>query len=238
LYALISPGKFISKYGARRKSERRVGKSQINIMKKKLTTSLLSFSKSIQKAFILSCLLFIIIASKSYCQTLDDFRQAAGNSRGGTDFIPYSSLRSDAESVSREVNYRKEQAQSCRADIWEKEKDNLLEDIKKNNSQDSKDKLEKLNKKLAECVDVFDRLYQARAGLREIFDKVLSQLYDSKSHPDRHLRSDASEEDKKKFYDYINVIESEIKNEERDHQEQEDGARKRKAEIEAILNKS
>jgi hypothetical protein len=136
------------------------------------------------------------------------------------------------------VDYRKEQAQSCRADIWEKEKDNLLEDIKKNNSQDSKDKLEKLNKKLADCVDIFDRLHQARAGLREVFDRVLWQLSDSKSHPDRHLRSDASEEDKKKFDDYINVIESEIKNEEKNHQDQEDGARKRKVEIEAILNKT
>lgn len=211
-------------------------------MKKKLIPSLLSlsvsFSDCVRKALILSCLLFMIIPSKSYCQTLDDFRQAAGSSRGGTDFIPYSSLRSDGESVSREVDYRKEQAQSCRADIWEKEKDNLLEDIKKNNSQDSKDKLEKLNKKLADCVDVFDRLHQARAGLREIFDRVLSQLSDSKSHPDRHLRSDASEEDKKKFYDYINVIESEIKNEEKNHQDQEEGARKRKGEIEAILSKT
>jgi hypothetical protein len=72
-------------------------------------------------------------------------------------------------------------------------------------------------------------------GLREYFKKTLDQLSDVKSNPDKYLGSSPTDEDRKKLQDYVKVIEDQIQSNIQTHQDQEDGARKRKADFENLI---
>jgi hypothetical protein len=103
---------------------------------------------------------------------------------------------------------------------------------------ENNDKIKDMNDKMKKAVDVYERLYNARAGLREYFDKALSQLSDSRSNPGKHLGDSASDDDKKKLDDYIKVIQDQIQSQIKDHQDQENGAKKRKADYENLIAKT
>jgi chromosome segregation ATPase len=95
-----------------------------------------------------------------------------------------------------------------------------------------------MNETLAKAVDGFERLYQARAGLREYFDKAMSQLSDAKSDPSRYLGSGASEDDKQQLTSYIDASMDKIKAGMSDHRVQENGAQSTKARFETLLKKT
>jgi chromosome segregation ATPase len=95
-----------------------------------------------------------------------------------------------------------------------------------------------MNESLAKAVDGFERLYQARAGLREYFDKAMSQLSDAKSNPDRYLGGGASDDDKKQLTSYIDAIMDKIKAGMSDHKVQEEGAQSTKVRFETLLKKT
>jgi len=102
----------------------------------------------------------------------------------------------------------------------------------------SNDKIKDMNDKMKNAVDVFERLYNARAGLREYFGKAMSQLSDVSSNASKYLGDNASEDDKKKLEEYTRVIEDQIQSRIKDHRDQEDGARKRKADFESLISRT
>jgi hypothetical protein len=108
-------------------------------------------------------------------------------------------------------------------------------DKKKKDMSEYNDKIKDLNDKLGKAVEVYDRLYNARAGLREYFQKALDQLSDVKSNPDKYLGSSPTDEDKNKLQEYVRVIEDQIQSNMKTHQDQEDGAKKRKADFENLI---
>ena len=97
------------------------------------------------------------------------------------------------------------------------------------------DKIKDLNDKMGKAVEAYDRLYNARAGLREYFQKALDQLSDVKSNPDKYLGSSPTDDDRKKLQDYVGVIQDQIQSNMKTHQDQEDGAKKRKADFENLI---
>ena len=106
---------------------------------------------------------------------------------------------------------------------------------KKKDISEYNDKIKDLNDKMGKAVEVYDRLYNARAGLREYFQKALDQLSDVKSNPDKYLGSSPTDDDRKKLLDYVGVIVDQIQSNIKTHQDQEDGARKRKADFENLI---
>jgi hypothetical protein len=109
-----------------------------------------------------------------------------------------------------------------------------IEKEKKDISQYN-DKVKDMNDKMGKAVEGFDRLYQARAGLREYFQKALDKLSDVKSNPDKYLGSSPTDDDRKKLQDYVKVIEDQIQSNVKTHQDQEEGAKKRKADFENLI---
>ena len=97
------------------------------------------------------------------------------------------------------------------------------------------DKIKDLNDKMGKAVEGFDRLYNARAGLREYFQKALDKLSDVKSSPDKYLGSSPTDDDRKKLQEYVKVIEDQIQSNVKTHQDQEEGAKKRKADFENLI---
>lgn len=110
-------------------------------------------------------------------------------------------------------------------------------DKRKKAIDDNNGKIRDINDKMKNAVDVFGRLYNARAGLREYFEKALSQLSDTRSNPSRVLGDSPSDDDKKKPEDYIKVIEDQIQSRIKEHKEQEDGARKRQADYQSLIDR-
>lgn len=115
------------------------------------------------------------------------------------------------------------------------------EDIKKNESKITKilnGKIKAMNDNMAKAADSFDRLYQARAGLREYFDKALSKLSDAKSSPERYLGNNPSEDDKKRVKDYVDTIQDKIRSQMSTHKEEENNAKAMKQKYEDLIRKT
>ena len=202
--------------------------------------------------------------------TLDDFRTAAA--ADGVNVIPFYDLRRDATSIADEVQRRKEDAKYD-SSTFEKQKDGMLEEIKKNKEkindirkqiedfksqnpdgsvntfeddikkcereiEEYNGKIGDLNNEMARAVDAFERLYNARAGLREYFDKAKDQLRDVRSDPARYLGGSPSDDDLKKLQEYLRVIEGEIEDAEVNHKEQEDGAKKQMEKFRELIRKT
>lgn len=111
-------------------------------------------------------------------------------------------------------------------------------DKRKKLIDDNNSKIKDMNDKMKNAVDVFGRLYNARAGLREYFEKALSQLSDTQSNPNRVLGDSPSDDDKKKLEDYIKVIQDQIQSRIKEHKEQEDGAKKRQADYQSLIDRT
>ena len=202
--------------------------------------------------------------------SLDDFRTAAEAT--GVNLIPFYDLRKDATPIADDVQSRKEEAKLDPSTL-EKQKDNLLEEIKKKNEEienvkkeieDFKNrhpegsvttfedeikeheeeieeyngKIGDLNNKIANAIDAFERLYHARAGLREYFDKAKDQLKDVRSDPAKYLGGSPSDDDFNTLQGYIGVIEGRINDEEADHKIQEDGARNAMEDLQKLIAKT
>ncbi|HVW60856.1 MAG TPA: hypothetical protein VHC48_12490 [Puia sp.] len=103
---------------------------------------------------------------------------------------------------------------------------------------DNNSKIKDMNDKMKNAVDVFGRLYNARAGLREYFEKALSQLSDTQSNPNKVLGDSPSDDDKKKLEDYIRVIQDQIQSRIKEHKEQEDGAKKRQSDYQSLIDRT
>ena len=155
----------------------------------------------------------------------------------------FDNFKSRKEKLLEEIKKEKAEIEKVENDIEEfknKYKDGdastYYKEIDKRNKTiaEANDKIKALNEDMAKAADTFDRLNNARAGLREFFDDAKSQLSDAQSNPNRHLGSSPSEEDIKSLNNYISVIKSEIEVQERHHKEQEDGAKKTKEEYEKL----
>jgi len=99
-------------------------------------------------------------------------------------------------------------------------------------------KIKDMNDKMKDAVEAFGRLYNARAGLREHFEKALSQLSDAKSNPNRILGDSPSDDDKKNLEEYINKIQDQIQAGIQGHKEQEEGAKKRQADYQSLIDRT
>lgn len=159
----------------------------------------------------------------------------------------YETFESQKNNLLKDIKKKNDEIEGIKKDIDDLKKKyteisvtSLEGDIDKRQKSiaESNSKINDLNSKMKNAVDVFDRLYNARAGLREYFEKALSQLSDAKSNPNKYLGDSPSDDDKKKFDDYTRVIQDQIQARIKDHQDQENGAKKRKADYEALINKT
>ena len=227
---------------------------------------------SFPKSLTILCLSIILYFPLSVCaQNLDDFRSAAA--ADGVKLIPFSDLRSDATTMAADVERGKEEVKSLDYDLFSKQKDNILKDIKTEKGEkdgilkdiedlkkkytqvsvtcleedikkrdqliaDNNKKLDELNSKLKDAAKAFENLNIARAKLREQFDKVLKELSNAKSSSNKYLGDSPSDEDKKKFENYISVIDDQIKSQIEEHKKQEDGARSTKDRYEQLIKKT
>ena len=136
----------------------------------------------------------------------------------------------DIASITKEMQDFKSKHPDGNTSSFDEEINKEKKDISQYN-----DKIKDLNDKMGKAVDVYDRLYNARAGLREYFQKALDQLSDAKSNPDKYLGSSPTDDDRKKLQEYVKVIEDQIQSNMKTHQDQEDGAKKRKADFENLI---
>ena len=136
----------------------------------------------------------------------------------------------DIASITKEIEAFKSKHPDGNTSSFEEEINKEKKDISQYN-----DKIKDLNDKMGKAVEAYDRLYNARAGLREYFQKALDQLSDVKSNPDKYLGSSPTDDDRKKLQDYVSVIQDQIQSNMKTHQDQEDGAKKRKADFENLI---
>lgn len=194
--------------------------------------------------------------------TLDDLRAAAGGSTLGVNLIPFSSLRSDAATAAAEVARRKGEAE-IDTNTLKNQKESKLYDIKqlkekianeerveetlrrkdnidgwKKEIEENNARISEINEKMTKGLEALDRLAEARAKLREIFDRAKSELSDLRSNPGRALGSSPSDEDKKKLEEYIRVILGEIEDEEKGHKQAEDELKTSRDKLKEILAKT
>jgi len=224
------------------------------------------------RAVLALLMVWSAVGSSAFGQKLDEFKKSAGFDKG-VELIPFPDLRRDATAVADEVQRRKEETDAFKYDVFEKEKNNLLKEIKKREADikgiqediaDLKKKYEQIdvsslendikkrqveiekiqaavkqmNTAMEKAVDTFERLHQARAGLREYFDKALKQLSEVRSKPTDYLDSSATKEDEKQLLEYVSKIEDRIKSGESEHRKQEDWARDKAKEYTALIQKT
>jgi len=105
--------------------------------------------------------------------------------------------------------------------------------------EDQLEAIEDMNDDVIEdAIEAWQRLWNARAGLRETFDKVLRKLPDVKSSPGNYIGSSAIPEDIDKLKRYVDVIEDEIEVRARTHKDEEDGAKGMIGKLTALLAKN
>lgn len=159
----------------------------------------------------------------------------------------YDAFESQKNNLLKDIKKKNDEIESLKKDIDEMKKKYteisvtcFEEDIakRKKSIDGSNDKIKDMNDKMKNAVEVFDRLYNARAGLREYFEKAMSQLSDVRSNPGKYIGDNPSEDDKKKLEDYTKVIEDQIESRIKDHQDQENGAKKRKADFESLISRT
>ena len=114
-----------------------------------------------------------------------------------------------------------------------------LSKLKNDDEYYAKKAVETYNReKLEPAWDAWDRFWQARAGLREYFDKVLAKLKEAKSNPNTYLGANPSDADIARLKSCIETIESKINNEAPEHAKQEFGAKNNRDGFQALLQKN
>jgi chromosome segregation ATPase len=159
----------------------------------------------------------------------------------------YDLFSSQKDNILKDVKKKKDEMEGIRKDIEDLKKKYaevsvscLEDDVKKReqaNAENNK-KLEELNSKLKDAAKAFENLNSARAKLREQFDKVLNELSSAKSSSSKYIGESPSDEDKKKYENYISVIVDQIKSQIEEHKKQEDGARSTKDKYEQLIKKT
>jgi hypothetical protein len=91
---------------------------------------------------------------------------------------------------------------------------------------------------LEDAVDAWQRLWNARGGLREKFEEVVKKLDEPRSSPESVLGSSPSAEDIDKLKKYIDVIENEIEVQAKEHLVQENGAKATQKAFSDLLKKN
>ncbi len=211
-------------------------------------------------------ILFILLPAVSFSQTLEDFRTAAGYTKG-VETIPFKDLRIEATSIASEVQrYKAVVMRQKKASLFESEKDNLLEAIKKATASIKKEedlakkhnvpvnerqikeprevlalntaKVKKMNQEIENAIDAFDRYNNARAALRDKFDEALKGLSDAAAHPAKYLGKAPTAGDKTHLTEYIKTIVRNINAEKETHLDQETGAGNTAEKLQETLNRS
>ena len=161
--------------------------------------------------------------------------------------LDYDLFLKQKDNILKETKKKKDETDGIRKDIDELKKKYtevsvscLEDDIKKRDQviTENNKKLDELNSKLKDAAKAFENLNIARAKLREQFDKVLSELSNAKSSSNKYLGDSPSDDDKKKFENYISVIADQIKSQIEEHKKQEDGARGKKDLYEQLIKKT
>jgi peptidoglycan hydrolase CwlO-like protein len=165
-------------------------------------------------------------------------------------------LYGDIKKENDEIEKTRKFIEELKKSLAEVSTDCLEKDIKKYEDKIARhnEKISELNGKIKNAADIFNRLYQARAGLREYFDKVLSQLAEAKSNPKSILGeppttgSDPTDEEKKRLEKYaedtkalsgyIQTIETNIRSQAATHKQQEDGALGTQKKLEELAAKT
>jgi hypothetical protein len=104
--------------------------------------SALNCRKIPAKCLMILPVIIFMLCPHGFAQTLDDFRSAAGSARGGVQFIPYSALRSTAETLAAVVEKSKDAVKNLNYDNFEREKDGILRELKKQKQEIDKTKKE------------------------------------------------------------------------------------------------
>ena len=109
----------------------------------------------------------VLTASMAFSQSLADFKQAA--SKKGVNAIPFSDLRKEASSIAGEVDYAKPKATKYKYDTMERQKTNVLKEIKsiKEEIEETKDEIDDMKSKYDD-VDV--------SSLERDLDKLEDEL--------------------------------------------------------------
>ena len=142
-------------------------------------------SSNLPKLLAILCLSVILYFPLSVCaQNLDDFRSAAA--ADGVKLIPFSGLRSDATSLADDVQRRKDDVKSFDYDLFSKQKDNILKDIKteKGEMDGIRKDIDDLKKKYTEvsvtCLeDDIKKREQAIGENNKKLDELNSKLKDA-----------------------------------------------------------
>ena len=98
--------------------------------------------------------------------------------------------------------------------------------------------IDKMNRDLEDGAEAWKRVWNARGGLREIFDDVLKEVSNVRSHPSDYIGSTPTDKDKEIFEKSLDVIEGDIKDEEEEHKKQEEGAKGTEQKFRELLKKS
>jgi len=131
------------------------------------------------------CLSVILFFPSSLCaQNLDDFRSAAA--ANGVDLIPFPDLRSVASTLAKDVDKKKEDVQTFNYDVFAKQKDNFLSEIKKKKDEIDgiRKEIDDFKKRFAEvstsCMeDGIKTKEQAIADNNKKIDELNSKLKDA-----------------------------------------------------------
>jgi hypothetical protein len=113
---------------------------------------------------------------------------------------------------------------------------------------DAAGSINELNQRLRAGVDGYDRLYQARGGLREYFDRAMKLLDEAKSDPNKYLGDKPAEdnkdkleeymENKKKLEEYIRIIAGDIEDEKKNHRDEETKNKDTRRQYQELLDKT
>lgn len=98
-------------------------------------------------------------------------------------------------------------------------------------------KIGKLNDELKTGAEAWQRLWNARGGLREVFDDAQDEVASARSNPGKYLGSKPKDEDVNQFKKYCDVIKDSIEREENEHRRQEEGAKKTERNFRDLINK-
>ena len=160
--------------------------------------------------------------------------------------LHYDVFAGQKDNLLRDNKKKKEEIEGIKKEIAEFKSKNptgsvtpFEDEIKKKEAtiSDNNNKLNELNTKLKDAAEAFGNLNAARAKLREQFDKVIRELSSAKSSPAKYLGDKFSDDDRKKFENYISVIADQIKSQVDEHRKQEEGAKGTKERFEQLLQK-
>lgn len=137
------------------------------------------------------------------------------------------------ETLRQDIEAFKDKHEDVDVSSLEKDLAGLGDDL-----EDIDDKIDDLNDELEDGAEAWKRLWNARGGLRELFDDAKDDVRSAQSNLEKYLGDDASEDDQKKLKSYLEVIEDEIELGERTHKEQEDGAKATEEKFRKLIKKT